>query len=310
MRTPIALVCLALAGAGCFGSGSNPGALGHYDFSYTSCLFGCTLDNNSMAAGGARTTIDATPHTGVSGFVSVQSSNSLVASFARGGQANEVTATSGQAGLADLMLLDGAGKELDRATVIVKNTDTLQLDQGWSTAAPGISVLAGRDQVFHVTTLAGGQTTIGTGSVTFTLGGGLIPGGGITFGDEAIFRDDGTGAGGSITAACPNAQADVPIAFVPSAAITAAPLTPSALTFSRGQDAGVTQTASAGQTAVFGAPCAWTLVPATGLTVSGGSSTSSSSQVNKFTFHADQPGSWTATCAIGTFSTTLAVTVN
>lgn len=310
MRYSIALVLVVLGGAGCFRTGSNPGSLGHYDFSYASCLLGCTLDNNSMAAGGARSTIDATPHTGVSAFVTVQSSNQQVATFARGGQSDEVDVTSGQAGLADLILLDGAGTELDRATVIVKNTDVLELDQGWSTSGTGITVLAGREQLFHVTTLAGGQTTIGTGSVKFTFTGGVSAGGGITFGDEASFRDDGTGAPGSIVADCPNVHSEVPIAFVPSSALTSAPLTPSSLTFGRGQDAAVTQTAMAGQTSVYGAPCTWTTAPATGLTVSGGASTPSAAQVNKFTFHADAAGSWVATCAIGSYSTTLAVTVN
>jgi hypothetical protein len=207
------LVGFGLSGCMLDGSSNSGGATPalHFD----NCSSDCGLDQNGVAAGGARTSILVDVH-----FTSVQSTNPAVATFAA--DSGKIDVESGVAGTAELQLLDGGGHIVARGTITVVPTATLRPNRGWSGTAP--IVLENEALTFHVTTLDGnGKITKGDGSVDFTVGGTLTPTVALVDGDAIAFV--GTAGAGTIDASCPNATLSQAITVVPASAVTALDMT-------------------------------------------------------------------------------------
>jgi hypothetical protein len=206
------LLGLGFAFGGCAlhsgGSGTSP------SLQFDNCSSDCGLDENGVAAGGARTAILVN---GGIRFSSARSTNPTVATFTADGN-GKVDVWSGDAGTADLQLLDAAGHVVFTATVTVVPTATLRPNRGWNGDAP--LVLAGEVLAYHVTTLgADGKITKGDGSVDFTLGGPLAPAVAVIDGDAIAFSGSAAGPG-TIDAHCPNTSLVQPINVVAAADIT------------------------------------------------------------------------------------------
>jgi len=298
---------LAVAAGGCFNTASS-GNQGHADFSWQDCLLGCPLDQHSMAAGGARAGITATVHQGEPAIGSVASSNPSVATFARGQNPSDVVATAGQPGSADLILVDGNGNQIDRATVTVKPTTTLAFDHGWPDNGPPPNVLAGAVDELHTTTMNGSEVLVGTGAVKFTPTTNVKPGGGIVFGDSFSFVGDP--GMGTIDADCVDAHIAVLFNFLPSTAITSVSASMQSITFSHSAKGDVDITVQAGAVPLFDAECAWTMMPAAGLTASRIQGGIAGGPVSRWQL-SGQVGNYTAVCTVpGGKSVTLSITVD
>lgn len=208
-------LALLLGVSGCIvhsGSSGSGGGSGSTTFSFGGCSSGCGLDQNAVAAGGARTSI----HVSGPQFADVRSTAPDVATFTNAG-GNDVAVLSGHAGVTTLELLDGSGRTLASADVTVVDTARLSINAGWPGAAP--LVVESTPMVFHVTTLdANGRVTKGDGSVTFTLGGTLSRVVQPLAGDAIAFV--GTPGSGTIDASCPSATLSQPITIVPASAVT------------------------------------------------------------------------------------------
>lgn len=299
------LPLLALLLAACFTS--NEGQRRNAQFTYDVCLFGCDLATLYLAAGGARAGISVAPASGIPQFTSVSTSNPEVATFARSGTGH-VTVTTAQPGAADLILLDGTGKEIDRATVTVKPTTTLAFDKGWGNAM-GPTVLGGSSHLLHTTTRNGDDILVGTGAVKFTLSGTIRPGDGVLlFGDSISFVAD-PGAGG-VAGDCIDAHIVIPVTAVATGSLTSVELSPATITFARTARGKVSATVRAGQVAVIGAECTWSSSPA-GLNAPShrGGGTLGAGATSTWEF-AGAAGTYTATCtAPNNLTASLAVKV-
>jgi hypothetical protein len=292
--------------AGCGLGGKSEGQLGHASFAWTECLFGCSVTDNPMAAGGARGEIQVSLAQGYS-FNQVRSSNPSVATAAIGGTNGlDLVINSGAPGQTQLQLVDASGKLVDHVTVTVTQTAKLALTQGWTGAAP--LVLEGSTQTFHVTTEdANNHTLIGTGSVAFDLTDPLQHADTIVFGDSYAFT--GHAGSGTITARAPAVTLVQPVTIVPPSAITSLTGTVKPnTTDSTGVYANVEVVANSAAGAVYGVPCGWTTTDPSVLVES--QSTTSSldaapKSIAKLKLNAH--GAFGATCTVGAVSTTVTV---
>ena len=130
MRVQHIILAFALGLGGCalHGSGSSSG---NPELQFDNCSSDCGLDQNSVAAGGAHTTILVN---GGVHFVSAQSSNPAVAKFTADG-AGKVDVESGAPGSAELELLDAADQIVANGTVTVVATAQLRPNRGWDNGA-------------------------------------------------------------------------------------------------------------------------------------------------------------------------------
>jgi hypothetical protein len=169
-------------------------------------------------------------------------------------------------------------------------------------------VLAGSAQYFHVTTTdSGGHTTIGTGSVSFTLAGTLSPTLSLAGGDAYGFT--GTPGTGSVIATAPGgASARLDVGVVPMNAIQRLDAVKHGNSVdSSGTYATVDITAYAASGPVYGAACAWTASDPS-VTVRNQSLGSLEQTATAATQLAlGKPGSFIATCTLGTLSTTVSL---
>ena len=213
MRVQHLFLSLGLALSGCAlhesgGAGAAP------TLQFDNCSSNCGLDENGVAAGGARTTILV--NGGVL-FTTARSSNPAVAVFTADG-AGKIDVESGAAGTTELQLVDATGRIVASGTVSVVPTAQLRPNRGWTGAVP--LVLEGETMVFHVTTLDGsGKITKGDGSVDFALSGSLQPTVAVVDGDAIAFT--GTAGSGTIDATCPDATLSQTVTVLPASAITA-----------------------------------------------------------------------------------------
>lgn len=288
MRT-LTFLLLGLGLAGCHLEAGGSGAGANNTFYFDNCGPDCSLSQHTVAAGGAHTTVD------VNGmFASVQSTNPSVATFTKNGSRVEVI--SGVPGTTMLQILDAAGRLIAQAQLTVEATATLTTMRGWQGAAP--LVLEGQPLVLHVTTRnARGEVTKGSGAVSFTLAGSLMP---------DIVPVDGDGIGfvggpgsGSITASCPNATLTQPITVVPATALTA--LAASGST-QPNQQAIVSIVPQSSSGPVYAGPCRWTT---TDPSVTLASDIGPSLELPPGTlsvFNLTRPGSYTVTCQLAGLS--------
>lgn len=305
MRVVILLVAATLVAVGMLGCFSrSEGQLGHASFSYEECLFGCTVGDNALAAGGATAVINVQLSAGYT-FAQVRSTNPQVATFGlTGGGVGggiDVGVTSGAPGTTQLQLLDGAGKLVDQVAVTVAWTAKLAVTQGWTGSAP--LVLADSSQSFHVVTVdSHGKTLIGTGSVGFDVAGSLRKSGWVVGGDIQGFA--GAPGSGTVTARCPTATATLPVTVVPPSALTGVSATVQPNTVDGATTyAHVDTVATAANGVVYGAACAWTTSDPSVTVSQQASSTLESPAKSSTTFVLAKPGTFTASCAIGGVST-------
>jgi len=217
MRVQHIFLALTVGLGGCALHGSS-GDSSSPTLQFDNCASDCGLDQNSVAAGGAHTTILVN---GGVHFVSALSSNPSVAKFVADG-VGKVDVESGVAGSAQLQLLDAGNHVVASGVVNVVPTAQLRPNRGWNGAAP--IVLEGETLTFHVTTLdSGGKITKGDGSVDFALSGSLKPTIALVDGDAIAFT--GTAGSGSIDATCPNTSLSQPINVVAASAVTALNMT-------------------------------------------------------------------------------------
>jgi hypothetical protein len=309
MRILGLLVAAALAAftmLGCFAR--SEGQLGHASFSYEECLFGCTVTDNSMAAGGASAVIQVQLSSGYS-FAQVRSSNPSVAQFninasGVGGGVN-VGVVAGTPGQTQLQLVDANGKLVDQVNVNVAAVAKLAVTQGWSGAAP--LVLESSSQSFHVITQDGNaRTLIGTGSVAFDVVGALHKIDGVFGGDIQGFA--GVPGSGSVTARCATASSTLPVTVVPLTAIGGVTATVKPNTTQGTQTYGnVDVVANSAGGSVYGATCHWTTSDPS-VTVNQQSATTLESAPKASTsFLLAAPGTFTATCTLGAVSASVSL---
>ncbi len=297
------LAAFAMLAAGCGLGGKSEGQIGHASFQWQECLFGCSVTDNPMAAGGARGEISVSLAAGYS-FNQVRSSNQTVATAAVGGTNGlDLVVDSGAPGQTQLQLIDAGGKLVDQVTVTVTQTAKLAFTQGWSGAAP--LVLEGSTQTFHVTTEdANNHTLIGTGSVAFAITDPLQPADAIVFGDSVAFS--GHAGAGTITARAPSVSVVLPVTIVPLSAITGVTATVGANTSdATSVYANVDVVANSAAGPIYGAPCGWS-VPDASVVMQSQSTTSLESAAKSTTrFKLGSAGSFSATCTVGAVSTTV-----
>ena len=223
--------------------------------------------DRAMAAHGAHTNLLAFARIATPTVEDVGSTRPEVATFKLASVATSlcqhqylITVSSGSTGVAELVLVDGVGNEVDRAPILVEPTQSLELDRGWSGDA-GPTIIAGTLQGLHATTVGQGSVLVGTGAVRFSLFGTLShypdptaqpPWWG---GDSVTFT--GTAGTGVVSADADAAHVEVPVSVVDAAAITAwSVIAPGPARVADGADVRVT--ALLGDEPVFGAQCVWT----------------------------------------------------
>jgi hypothetical protein len=298
------IAALTMLAAGCGLGGKSEGQLGHASFAWEECLFGCSVTDNPMAAGGAHAEISVSLANGYS-FTQVRSSNSAVATVALGGSNGlNLAVASASPGQTQVQLLDAGGKLVDQVTVTVTQTAKLAVTQGWSGAAP--LVLEGSTQTFHVTTVdANNHTLIGTGSVAFAMTDPLQHvDAAIVFGDSYAFS--GHAGSGTITASAPATSVVLPVTVVPLTALTGLSATVLANTMdANGVYANVDVVAHTATGDVYGAPCGWTPNDASVTMQSQGTTSLEAPAKATTKLKLALPGTYSATCAIGAVSTTV-----
>jgi hypothetical protein len=201
-----------------------------------------------------------------------------------------------------MQILDAAGRIIAQQQLTVEATATLTTTHGWQGSTP--LVLEGQPLVMHVTTHnAHGDVTKGDGSVSFALGGSLMPDILPVDGDAIGFV--GSPGSGSITASCPNATLSEPITVVPVTALTALNLSGSTQPNEQAIVSMVPQSTSG---PVYAGPCRWTtsdpsvtLASDIGPTLELGAGTLS-------VFNLTRPGSYTVTCQLAGLSATVQLT--
>jgi hypothetical protein len=256
-----------------------------------------------IAAGGAHANVLAFSSVEVGMIDDVRSSAPSVASFTLSAVAQSscqhqylVTAHSGQAGTAELILVDASGAEIDRVGVTVAPTESLLYDRGWREAVP--SVLAGSLQGLHVTTVGQRGVLVGTGAVRFSFSGSLsrVDGDGEPpwwGGDEVTFA--GTPGRGAVIADADRAHLEVPVEIVDEAALTRFELSATAESEPLTRDVFVT--AAAGATPVWGAECQWRWPQKRQpLWIDGG--WIGAGAVTQYRFTVAEAGTWTAACVL------------
>ncbi|MGZ3427199.1 MAG: hypothetical protein ACXVCV_11155 [Polyangia bacterium] len=296
------LTAVAMLASGCFGSRSE-GQLGHASFAWEECLLGCSVTDNPMADGGARGQIKVSLANGYS-FNQVRSSNNAVATVALAGTNGlDIVVNSAAPGQTQVQLVDATGKLVDQVTVTVTQTAKLTITKGWAGSAP--VVLEGSTQTFHVTTAdANNHTLIGTGSVTFELTDPLLHADAVVFGDSLAFT--GHAGAGTITARSPAVTLVQPVTVVPLAALSSLSGTVQAnTTDSTGVYANVDVVADTANGPVYGAPCGWTVNDASVVMQSQATATLEGPAKSTTRFKLGNPGTFSATCAIGAVSTTV-----
>jgi hypothetical protein len=220
---------------------------------------------------------------------------------------------SGVAGDTDLTLLDAAGNELARTTLHVADATELAVDRGWGTD-PAPTLLDGGVSVLHVTTLRGADTLVGLGAVHFAFDGAVestsydnsLSG---AYGDVVYFRAHA--GGGTITASCPGASVQVPIAVVDASALTELRASTSSIYIAAGQEGAVRIGAFAGATPVYDVRCAWGSHPALYPQPDRWSNYGGLGSDAGYWYSITGPhGSYALTCAVpGGLSTNLSVTI-
>jgi hypothetical protein len=300
-----ALAAFTMIGSGCIAN--TGGQLGHAQFSYEECLFGCTIAGNSMAAGGALATIKAQLASGYT-FSQVKSSNPSAAQFTIGssdlGGGYNIGVQSGSPGSTELQLLDPNNKLVDQVTVTVAAVAKLGVTQGWSGAGP--LVLENTTEAFHVVTQdQNGNTLIGTGSVAFDVSGVLhkVSAGG---GDSQGFA--GSPGSGGVVAHTSTSSANLAVTVVPLTALGSLTNTVKPNTVSGNITYGnVDVVANSASGAVYGGSCQWTTSDPSVTVSSQTSATLESAPKSSTSFVLGLPGTYTATCTVGAVSTSVSL---
>ena len=269
-----------------------------------------------MVAGGAFT--DITSCVPLPGIANVSVSSPAVAMVSKPiGPADYLIfgVESGVAGDTDVVLLDAAGNALTKTTLHVANATELAVDRGWGTD-PAPTLLDGGVSVLHVTTLRGADTLVGIGAVHFAFDGAVECTSSDNalsdaYGDVVYFRAHA--GGGTITASCPGASVQVPIAVVEPSALTELRASTSSIHIAADQEGAVRIGAFAGATPVYDVRCFWCSQPF-GLYAQpdpwsnhGGIGSDAG-----YWYRVGGPqGNYTLTCAVpGGLSTTLSVTID
>jgi hypothetical protein len=288
---------LTVAVSGCVSR--TGGQLGHASFSYEECLFGCATSDSSLAAGGARAVIDVSLASGYS-FAAVRSTSPAVATFTiGGGSGTAIDVLSGAPGTTQLQLVDANGRIVDQTAINVAPTATLKFTRGWSGPVP--LVLAGTPQFFHVTTTdGGGHTTIGTGSVAFTLAGTLMPTASFELGGDSFGFAGTPGSGSVIATTQSGATARLDVNVLPADSPTSLTANNHGTTVdSSGSFATVDVTANSAAGPVYGAQCTWTTSDPSVTVRSQTAASLEHAPVATTQLNLGKPGSFIATCTIG-----------
>jgi hypothetical protein len=174
-----------------------------------------------IAAGGAWALVEACTTAGMPEVAAARSTNPAVisiGSFEVEANLAGMMVTGGQAGDADLVLLDAAGAEIARTTLHVAVAELVVDDSGWR-PAPGPTIVAGKTEYIHVDTVLDGVSLVGVGAVQFELTGPLMA----VYCDE-LFDGDGicivgkAGDGdGAVVITSPGVRLEVPVKVVPGA---------------------------------------------------------------------------------------------
>jgi hypothetical protein len=299
------IVCLSLAA--CFTSGSfdqgTEGQLDHATFDYGCTLFGsCGVDSHHLAASGARAHVNVTMKSGYS-YTNVMSTHPEVATFTLSQGLKSVEIVTGSAGQTDLVLLDSANTIVDEVTLTVVSTASLATKQGWS--GPRAQVILNSLHTFHVTTQdSSGETTIGTGAVTFQSSGTIqttIPVFRVDDIAELLAADAGPG---TATATADQATTVVDIDVLPPSAITQLVATKHATT-DNANTVSYDLVMSGTDGPVYGGDCEWTMSDPSVTIYDQHGNTLEEAPITTVTFELGSAGHFTATCVMGTATTTV-----
>jgi hypothetical protein len=204
-------------------------------------------------AAGSKSEITIVTHSTVASVVSTQPSVATV-SLLNG----SVQVTGNAVGLTDLVLLDPSNAEIDRTTLHVVSTESLERKVGSQTSP--VLVLEHTTQTFHVATVTGGVHTVGVGAVHFSLSGNAHQAFTIIgpVGDAVAFIGDA--GDGRIVATADQASAQVDVRFVPLSNLTglSAQLTLLQMNADGSAQAHVAVTPLTADGPVYGANCTWT----------------------------------------------------
>jgi hypothetical protein len=300
----------------CSGQGtSTRGKDGHASFAFVAlpgCASGCNLEDSSVASDGAEQLILVRLEGGRS-YASTMSSAPQVATFTGPDGNGDVVARTAQPGDADLVLLDGAGGEVDRVTVHVAATAFLYFDNGWTGGGPVIlagATICGVEVEKHD---AARRLLLGAGAVRFTVDGTLTslgpppaPPGPVSVVESVRFS--GQRGQGTLTGQSAEARLAVPVTVVALNDLSGlhAMLKATALGPNGTADAFVETSVSAGAPLVYGTDCAWTVSdPSVQILPQVTADHLALPPAADVTFRMTKSGQFSATCTVGPLNVTM-----
>jgi hypothetical protein len=226
----------------------------------------CTPGKNALYSGGAvaKLGISATA------VPSVATSSDKRVVEARWDAAEAVVQlVSGVPGSAEVRVSDSSGREIDRLTLTVARSASIDLHRGWTVDGP--TILVGRPLLYQARVLdATGAPVVGCGGVRFDYAGaagGEAPEAPVCVGDQLVGRSVGDGA---VNLSVDGAQLSFPVQVVSEQAITAVQFDPARLDIGPDSVAKMTYRILAGTAPVYGASCAWTMSPGDALVFADG----------------------------------------
>jgi hypothetical protein len=312
-----ALFALALCVcAGCSGAGtSTRGKDQHASFAFLAqpgCTDGCNLEDSSVASDGATQLILVNLDGGRS-YASTMSSAPQVATFTGPDGNGNVVVQTAQPGDADLVLLDGAGVEVDRVTVHVAAAAFLYFDSGWAGANPVVlagTPIYGVDVEKHD---AARRLLLGTGAVHFSVDGTLTllgppaPSSGPVSVIETV-RFSGQPGLGTLAATSAEASLSVPVTVLGISVLSGlhATLTATMLGPNDTVDALVETNVTAGADLVYGTTCVWTVSdPSVQILPQATPDHLSRPPNDDVIFRMTKAGKFSATCTVGPLTVTI-----
>jgi hypothetical protein len=299
----------------CSAGNSTRGKDGRASFAFVAvpgCAGGCNLEDSSVASDGAEQLIRVQLDGGRR-YASTMSSASQVATFVGPDPNGNAVAHTAQPGDADLVLLDGAGAEVDRVTVHVAATAFLYFDSGWMGAGPVVlssTPVTGVEVEKHD---AARRLLLGTGAVRFTVDGTLTllgptpPSPGPASIVEST-RFSGQPGQGTLVGQSAQARLSVPVTVLALSQLSELQGTLGSTMLGPNEtfDAIVETTVSAGTALVYGTSCVWTVSdPSVQILPQAAPDRLSRPPAGDVIFRMTKSGQFSATCTVGPLTVTV-----
>lgn len=290
------LICVAIFALSCGPGYPVIGKSQHYEFAYDDPTFDDPYSLPPIVEGGAHAVIEVTARdSGCDSehpFTHVASSDPSVATFVFNGSTVEVT--TGNAGTAELQLLDDRGKLVDSVDVIVDRVARLEPSRGMAT------VLVGGTYDLSVSMYGAGNAPLGAqrGMLSYEATGAVSVTHTDAFAQTDLHVTANTLGDGNISLAAPQIVDAFAVNVVGADEITAIEIN---RPWTQDTDYRWTVTTVASAVSpVFGATCAWQVSdPAVEVQSQYQSHNLEGEPVELTGFRLTKPGSYTASCSIG-----------